>query len=226
MKETKPRRRRRQPPAREAPADGAGQRRHRDPRHPLEAGTQRDQHVDQEAVADEGERVVEGDGDEVDDRIPERRGGDGGGLGQRLGIGRQQRGDDGGGDDGPGHHQVGMHAPEGAVGAAFRLLLGERPAQPVEHDRHQHYRDAVLERLAEAQALQPEQQVLTQALGADEGGDHHHRQALHDDLVDAEHERIARRRNLHLEEHLPARAAGHAAGFPHLLGDPPSARAP
>ena len=220
MKLTKPRRRGREPRAREAPADGAGQRRDRDPWHPLESRPQRDQHVDEEAVADEGERVVERDGDEIDDRVPERRGGDGGGPGQRLGIGRQQRSDDRGGDDDACRRQVGVHPPEGAFRAALGLLLGERPAQPVQHHRHQHHGDSVLQRLPQAQALKPEQQVLAEPLGADEGGDHDHRQALHDDLVDPQHERVARRRNLHLEEHLPSRAAGHAAGLAYFLGDP------
>ena len=177
--------------------------------------------MDEEIAADEDERVVEDESDEVDHRVPEWRGGDGRILGQRLGVGRQQRRDDRGGDDDGGRRQIRVHAPEGAVRAALGLLFGERPAQSVEHHRHQHHGDAILQRLPDPQALNPEEQVLAQAPGAHEGGDHDHRQALHDHLIDAQHERIARRRNLHLEEHLPARAAGHAAGLAHLLGDAP-----
>ena len=150
---------------------------------------------------------------------PERRGGDGGGLGQRLRVGRQQRRDDGGDDDDARRHQIGMYPPEWTFRTTLGLLLGERPAQPVEHHRHEHHGDAVLQRLPEAQALKTEQQVLAEPLGAHEGGDHDHRQALHDHLVDAQHERLARSRDLHLEEHLPARAARHAAGFAHFLGN-------
>ena len=93
------RHRRGQPRPCEPPADGASQRRDRDPRHPLEARAKWDQHVNEEAVADERERVVERDGDEVDDGVPEGRGGDGGGPGQRLGVGRQQCRDNRGDDD-------------------------------------------------------------------------------------------------------------------------------
>ena len=39
--------------------------------------------------------------------------------------------------------------------------------------------------------LQPEQEIVPEPLGTDEGRDHHHGEALHDDLVDADHERSA-----------------------------------
>ena len=54
------------------------------------------------------------------------------------------------------------------------------------------------------------------ALGADEGRQHDHRQTQHDDLVDADHQRRPRRRQLDLPQHLPIRAAGHDAGLAHL----------
>ena len=54
--------------------------------------------------------------------------------------------------------------------------------------------------LADPELVQRDQQVMPEPLGADQRGDDDHRQAGHDDLVDADQDIAARGRDQHLQQ--------------------------
>ena len=99
----------------------------------------------------------------------------------------------------------------------LRALAHDGLRDAVEHDGDQRDRHALLHRLADLQLLKREQQLLTEARGADERGDDHHGQRLHDDLVEAEQQGLFRRRNFDLPQQLARRAARHAARLDDVL---------
>ena len=175
----------RQPPAAEPPA-GIGQHaHHRKPRQPLEERSQRIQHMQQEAGAEDLEASKIVDGDPVDDRLPpgRRRERHGGG---HLGKGRPQEAEQRRQDDRPGRqHQVEPARPRRSA-AGFG---GGGLAHPVEHDGDDDDRQARFHRLADLQRAQRQQHVIAEAAGADHRGDDDHVEREHDHLVDPDHQR-------------------------------------
>ena len=114
---------------------------------------------------------------------------------------------------------MGAPFPDGIASVHVnRTLRDESLAHPVEGNRNDGNRNALFERLAEAQGLQRLQKVVAEAGGADEGRDHDHRQGLHNDLVGSHHDRRAGRGNLHFEKELPIAATDHASGFQDVCG--------
>ena len=101
------------------------------------------------------------------------------------------------------------------LGQAQRPGLG----QPVQRHSQENDRHADLDRQADLQRLQQLQQLLPQSGHADETGQHHHGQTLHDHLIDPDQDFAACRRDAHPGQKLPTGRSGHLAGFDHLIGD-------
>ena len=97
-----------------------------------------------------------------------------------------------------------------------RRPVGEGLAQTIQRDGQKRDRHTGFQPLADRQATQRGQNVEPQATGADHGGDNHHVERQHDDLVDADHQAGPGRGNLHPPQQLPGRAAGHPAELHHL----------
>ena len=97
-------------------------------------------------------------------------------------------------------------------------LGGEGLADAVESDGEQGDGDAGFEAVADGQAPERGQHIVTKPPGADHRGDDHHVQRQHDDLIDADHQGRARRRDHHFPHELARRASRHATEFNGLLG--------
>src|SRR5581483_11860373 len=89
-----------------------------------------------------------------------------------------------------------------------------RPPVPardaVERDPERQDRDRRHDAVAELVPLEALRNLVAERARADEAADHDDRQHHDDPLVDAEHDRVAGERDLHLLQHLPARRAERA----------------
>ncbi len=101
----------------------------------------------------------------------------------------------------------------------FRLLFNQRTTQAIQGYRYQHDSNTDLERLSDAQRLQAHEQIMTKTFGADKRGDNHHRQTLHNYLINANHQGGVGGGQLDLKQHLARCASSHNAGFDDLLRD-------
>ena len=94
-----------------------------------------------------------------------------------------------------------------------------RRGDAVEHDRHDDDRDAPIERGADAQPLQTVQHRLTQTTRADERSDHDDAERHHDRLVDTEHDRRLRQRDLDQAQSLSIGRTERVRDLERRLGD-------
>ena len=107
--------------------------------------------------------------------------------------------------------------PARPVTGMFRDLADIGLGQPVEHDGDERDGDTLLHRLADLQLLQREQELLAEAGRANKRSDDGHGEGLHDDLVEAKHQRFFGGRHLNLPEQLARRAARHATRLENIL---------
>ena len=72
---------------------------------------------------------------------------------------------------------------------------GKGLAQAIQGDRNDHDRQAGFDATADIQAAERRQHVVAEPAGPDHGGDDHHVEGQHDDLVHADHQRRHRGRH-------------------------------
>ena len=103
--------------------------------------------------------------------------------------------------------------PRRALREMSRLLHHPCLRASVEHDGDKHDRYADFNRAADLQRLQQLQQLLSESRHSDEACEHDHRQALHDDLVDAEQYLRPGGRHPDMPKQLPAVRAAHLSAL-------------
>ena len=88
--------------------------------------------------------------------------------------------------------EVRVALPEGRALWVVGWLEPTQPlAEPVQGDGHDDDGDPDLRSGSDVESRESEQEVLSQAGGADERGDHDHGKALHDHLVDSDQQGLA-----------------------------------
>ena len=100
-----------------------------------------------------------------------------------------------------------------------RSRAAPRVRHAVQHDRQDHDPDAGREGGTNVEGLERLIHVRPEARIPDRGGDHDDAERHHDRLVDAEHDRGLRERELHLAQHLAGRRAERRADLDGRLGN-------
>ena len=194
-----------EPPAAEMIADRRRHADHHRPGQPQIEIAQRQQHPDGDVVAHRlhiGKKIARYPAHAVIDRraIGERHI-----LGQHCQGREEPRQHDRGGEQRQKESEMAVARDPGRAGIDARgdpahIGLGHA----VEHDGDERDGDALLDRLADLQLLQREQQFLAEARGADERGDDRHGECLHHDLVEPQKQGPLGGRQLDLPQELGA----------------------
>ena len=88
-----------------------------------------------------------------------------------------------------------------------RAGVSAAPGRPVERDPERQDRNGCDHAQPERVALEPLRNLVAEPAGADQSSNHDDGEHHDDPLVHAEHDRVARQRDLHLQQHLPPRGA-------------------